>query len=186
MNRRPNKIFVRGLMAAFLTSLLILTTQVPSGGFSGAGGTRMRYGTVNGGRILPIAQAREKARRMVRRQTRRMMSGGRVRVTLRTFRKYTFWGEATTYSTATNGTATACGRPLRDGDLTAAHRTLPCGSKVLVQNPANGNRVKVTITDRGPYGDSGRVIDLSSAAWRRVTNRPPGVAHVHAIVLRRG
>ncbi len=146
----------------------------------------MKYGTVNGGRILPIAQARTKARRMVRRQMSRLRNGGRVHVNLRVFRKYTFWGDATTYSTATNGTATACGRPLRDGELTAAHRTLPCGSKVLVQNPSNGNRVEVTITDRGPFGDSGRVIDLSSAAWRRLTNSPPGVTHVHAIVLRRG
>lgn len=186
MKRRPKKILLRGFLAALLTSLLVLTAQVPSGGFSGAGGARVKYGTVNGGRILPIAEARAKARRMVRRQTLQMLNGGRVRVTLRTFRKYTFWGEATTYSTATNGTVTACGRPLRDSELTAAHRTLPCGSKVLVQNPANGNQVEVTITDRGPFGDSSRVIDLSSAAWRRLTASPPGVMHVHAIVLQRG
>ena len=146
----------------------------------------MRYGTVNGGQILPIAEARSKARRLVRRQMRRMRNGGRVHVNLRVFRKYTFWGEAVTYSTATNGTVTACGQPLRNDRLTAAHRSLPCGSEVLVTNPANGNRVTVEITDRGPYGDYSRVLDLSSAAWNRLTNSPPGVMHVHAIVLRRG
>ncbi len=186
MKRRPKKLFTRGILAAMLTSLLILAPQLPSGGFSGSGGARMRYGTVNNGRILPAARARSKARRLVRRQMRHLRDGGRVDVRLRLFRKYTFWGDATTYSTATNGTATACGQPLNDSRLTAAHRTLPCGSEVLVINPSNGERVRVEITDRGPFGDSSRVIDLSSAAWNRLTNSPPGVMHIHAIVMRRG
>jgi rare lipoprotein A len=46
--------------------------------------------------------------------------------------------------------------------LTAAHKTLPFGSRVRVTNHANGRSVVVTITDRGPYV-RGRVIDLSAA-----------------------
>jgi rare lipoprotein A len=47
--------------------------------------------------------------------------------------------------------------------LTAAHRTLPLGTKVLVYRPSNGKSVEVVINDRGPY-TGGRIIDLSRAA----------------------
>jgi rare lipoprotein A (peptidoglycan hydrolase) len=59
-------------------------------------------------------------------------------------------------------TATASGEVM-DGDrLTAAHRTLPPGSRVLVENLANGRSVVVRINDRGPV--KGRIIDVSRAA----------------------
>ncbi len=60
------------------------------------------------------------------------------------------------------GTKTASGIPLNDNDMTAAHKSLPFGSKVKVTNKKNGNAVTVTITDRGPYA-KGRCIDLSKA-----------------------
>jgi rare lipoprotein A len=60
------------------------------------------------------------------------------------------------------GTKTASGIPLNDNDMTAAHKSLPFGSKVEVTNKKNGNAVTVTITDRGPYA-KGRCIDLSKA-----------------------
>lgn len=60
------------------------------------------------------------------------------------------------------GTKTASGIPLNDNDMTAAHKSLPFGSKVKVTNKKNGNAVTVTITDRGPYA-KGRCIDLSRA-----------------------
>jgi rare lipoprotein A len=60
------------------------------------------------------------------------------------------------------GTKTASGIPLNDNDMTAAHKSLPLGSKVKVTNKKNGNAVTVTITDRGPYA-KGRCIDLSRA-----------------------
>jgi rare lipoprotein A len=60
------------------------------------------------------------------------------------------------------GTKTASGIPLNDNDMTAAHKSLPFGSKVRVINKKNGNAVTVTITDRGPYA-KGRCIDLSRA-----------------------
>jgi len=63
------------------------------------------------------------------------------------------------------GTKTASGIPLNDNDMTAAHKSLPFGSKVRVINKKNGNAVTVTITDRGPYA-KGRCIDLSRAGAR--------------------
>ena len=70
-------------------------------------------------------------------------------------------GVASVYSTS-EGTRTASGIRLRDGALTAAHRSLPFGSKVRVTNKRNGRSVVVTITDRGPFV-RGRVIDLTPA-----------------------
>jgi rare lipoprotein A len=64
-----------------------------------------------------------------------------------------------------SGSKVACGGSLNEGALTAAHRTLPCGSKVKVHNKGNGKSVTVTINDRGPFV-RGRVIDLSPAAAR--------------------
>jgi rare lipoprotein A len=60
------------------------------------------------------------------------------------------------------GTKTASGIPLSDDAMTAAHKSLPFGSKVKVTNKKNGHAVTVTITDRGPYA-KGRCIDLSKA-----------------------
>jgi rare lipoprotein A len=74
-------------------------------------------------------------------------------------------GIASHYSTHELGTKTASGRPLHDGALTAAHKTLPFGSHVRVTNHANGRSVVVTITDRGPFA-RGRVIDLTAAGAR--------------------
>jgi peptidoglycan lytic transglycosylase len=64
-----------------------------------------------------------------------------------------------------SGTKTASGTPLNDNAMTAAHKSLPFGSKVKVTNKKNGNAVTVTITDRGPYV-KGRCIDLSQAGAR--------------------
>ena len=63
------------------------------------------------------------------------------------------------------GTKTASGIPINDNAMTAAHKSLPFGSKVTVTNKKNGHAVTVTITDRGPYV-KGRCIDLSKAGAR--------------------
>ena len=60
------------------------------------------------------------------------------------------------------GTKTASGVPLNDNAMTAAHKSLPFGSKVKGTNKKSGHAVTVTITDRGPYV-KGRCIDLSKA-----------------------
>ena len=61
-----------------------------------------------------------------------------------------------------SGTKTASGIPLDDNAMTAAHKSLPFGSKVKVTNKKSGDAVTVTITDRGPYV-KGRCVDLSKA-----------------------
>jgi rare lipoprotein A len=63
------------------------------------------------------------------------------------------------------GTKTASGIPLDGNAMTAAHKSLPFGSKVKVTNKKSGHAVTVTITDRGPYV-KGRCIDLSKAGAR--------------------
>jgi rare lipoprotein A len=65
------------------------------------------------------------------------------------------------------GGHTASGESAGPTGLTAAHRTLPFGTVVLVTNVGNGKTVIVRITDRGPYG-RGRIIDVSRAAAREL------------------
>jgi rare lipoprotein A len=72
-------------------------------------------------------------------------------------------GVASYYGSAFAGRRTASGEAFDPGQLTAAHRTLPFGSRVRVTNPANGRSVVVRINDRGPF-HGGRVIDLSRSA----------------------
>jgi rare lipoprotein A len=66
--------------------------------------------------------------------------------------------------------------------MTAAHKTLPFGTKVRVTNHNNGRSVVVTINDRGPY-IKGRVIDLSRAAAQQVGMTGSGVAPVSVTVV---
>jgi rare lipoprotein A len=73
-------------------------------------------------------------------------------------------GVASVYSTE-SGSRTASGEKLNAEALTAAHRTLPFGTKVLVTNARNGHSVLVRINDRGPFVPS-RVIDVTPAAAR--------------------
>jgi rare lipoprotein A len=70
-------------------------------------------------------------------------------------------GIASVYS----GQHTASGETMKTGEMTAAHRTLPFGTKVTVVNRVNGRSAVVRINDRGPF-IRGRVIDLSPAAGR--------------------
>lgn len=76
-------------------------------------------------------------------------------------------GAASYYSDALEGRPTASGEPYRGGELTAAHRTLPFGSRVRVSNPSNGRSVVVRVNDRGPFAGR-RVIDLSRSAASRL------------------
>jgi len=73
-------------------------------------------------------------------------------------------GVAAIYSTK-EGLKTASGARLSDHALTAAHRSLPFGSKVRVTNKRNGRTIVVTINDRGPF-IRGRIIDLTPAGAR--------------------
>jgi rare lipoprotein A len=69
--------------------------------------------------------------------------------------------------------------------MTAAHRTLPFGTRVLVTHVATGRSVTVTINDRGPF-IKGRIIDLSRGAASALGITSAGVARVSVSVIGRG
>ena len=86
-------------------------------------------------------------------------------------------GDASWYGPEQDGKKTASGETFDQDKLTAAHRTLPLGSKAVVTNLETGKSVKVTINDRGPYV-KGRKIDLSRAAAKRIGMTKKGVTKV--------
>ncbi|MFC6899204.1 septal ring lytic transglycosylase RlpA family protein [Nonomuraea dietziae] len=77
---------------------------------------------------------------------------------------------------------TASGERFNPSALTAAHKSLPLGSKVRVINPSNGKAVVVRINDRGPY-TGGRCLDLSEAAFSTIGDTNAGVMTVKYQVL---
>jgi rare lipoprotein A len=84
-------------------------------------------------------------------------------------------GHASWYSLPANTTAN--GERMDPNELTAAHRSLPFGTRVLVENLANGRSVVVRINDRGPF-IGGRIIDLSKAAAASIGMIEAGTAKV--------
>lgn len=94
-------------------------------------------------------------------------------------------GMASYYGDRFNGRRTASGERFDMHELTAAHRTLEFGTRVLVTNKVNGRSVEVTINDRGPYVQ-GRSIDLSKEAARELGMLGRGVAPVELRVLEFG
>jgi len=78
------------------------------------------------------------------------------------------------YGDEAQGDLTANGERFNKNDLTAAHRTLPFGTRIRVTNNENGKTVVVRINDRGPFV-AGRILDLSEAAFRRVANLRKGL-----------
>lgn len=91
-------------------------------------------------------------------------------------------GVASYYSDYHHGRLTANGERFNMHDLTAAHRTLPLGSKVKVTNLKTGKSVIVKINDRGPYV-KGRVIDLSKAAAGNLGILSSGLGQVKIDVI---
>jgi rare lipoprotein A len=91
--------------------------------------------------------------------------------------KPAYVGNASWYGPGFTGRKTASGEIFDDTKFTAAHRTLPLGSKAQVTHLDNGKSVKVEINDRGPYIQD-RIIDLSRAAARVLGMVDEGVARV--------
>ncbi|MCP9917224.1 septal ring lytic transglycosylase RlpA family protein [Cyanobium sp. ATX 6F1] len=92
-------------------------------------------------------------------------------------------GQASWYGPGFFGRRTANGERFRPGTLTAAHRTLPFGTKVRVTNLWNGRTTVVRINDRGPFHGN-RVIDLAHGAASQLGVVASGVAQVKLEVLR--
>lgn len=91
-------------------------------------------------------------------------------------------GLASYYGSEFAGHRTASGERFDPGGFTAAHRSLPFGSKVRVTNTGTGRSVIVRINDRGPFS-RGRVIDVSQAAARQLGLIGPGSGRVSLAVL---
>src|SRR5919201_128004 len=95
-------------------------------------------------------------------------------------------GEATWYGKQFNGRKTANGDRFSEQEMTAAHRTLPLGTKVMVENLETGEQAEVKITDRGPYAQPGRrIIDLSRAAADTIGIVHQGTKRVRVLVTER-
>ena len=92
-------------------------------------------------------------------------------------------GRASFYAAEFHGRRTASGARFDMHALTAAHRTLPFGSKVRVTNERNGRSVVVTINDRGPFHDA-RILDVSRAAAERLAMVNAGSARVKLELVR--
>lgn len=91
-------------------------------------------------------------------------------------------GVASYYSDRFQGALTASGEAFDQQALTAAHPSLPFGTKVLVTRPDTGQEVEVLINDRGPFV-KGRIIDLSKRAARTLGMLNQGVAPVMVTLL---
>jgi rare lipoprotein A len=91
-------------------------------------------------------------------------------------------GQASWYGPGFYGNRTASGEVLRPGTYTAAHRSLPFGTRVRVTNLNNGRSAVVRINDRGPF-TGGRIIDLAHGAASDLGVTASGVATVRLEVL---
>jgi rare lipoprotein A len=91
-------------------------------------------------------------------------------------------GVASYYADSLHGNPTASGEPYDKDKLTAAHRSLPFGTRVKVTNLDNGKSVVVLINDRGPHVKS-RVIDVSGAAAIELGLLDSGTASVDLEVV---
>ena len=95
---------------------------------------------------------------------------------------YSESGIASYYSMKFQYKKTASGERFNNYAMTAAHKSLPFGTKALVTNINNGKAVMVTINDRGPYV-KGRIIDLTQAAFSTIENLDKGITKVKIRVV---
>jgi len=95
-------------------------------------------------------------------------------------------GSASYYSDAFAGRKTASGQPYEPQGFTAAHRSLAFGTVLRVTRIDSGQSVYVRVTDRGPYGPRGRILDLSRAAAAELGMLRAGVVKIKVEVLAYG
>ena len=92
-------------------------------------------------------------------------------------------GDAVYYADHYVGQTMACGGTYRHRRMVAAHRSLPCGTRVKITNRSNGKTVRVTVRDRGPYGDKKLKFDVSRRAAKRLSMVRAGRVPIKAVVL---
>jgi rare lipoprotein A len=95
-------------------------------------------------------------------------------------------GSGSYYSDAFAGRKTASGAPYEPLAFTAAHRSLPFGTVLRVTRADGGQSVYVRVTDRGPFGPRGRILDLSRAAAERLGMLRAGVVKIKVEVVAYG
>lgn len=99
--------------------------------------------------------------------------------------KHRTHGEASYYAEFHHGKKTANGERFNMHAMTAAHRTLPLGSKIKVTNLSNGKEVVLRVNDRGPYAKN-RVLDVSKGAAKKLGMIKTGTAKIRIQVLEVG
>jgi rare lipoprotein A (peptidoglycan hydrolase) len=93
-------------------------------------------------------------------------------------------GVASTYGEGDGfeGRRTACGQVFRTSIVQVAHKTLPCGTMIRVEDSDTGRSVVAEVTDRGPY-IRGRIVDLSWGAFSQLDETGPGLLNVNVYLL---
>jgi rare lipoprotein A len=124
------------------------------------------------GGAAPLTEVANKPKR----QNEERLSLGPIKISMR------MDGMASWYGPGFDGNLSASGEVFNQEAMTAAHKSLPFGTRVQVTNLDNGRSVVVRINDRGPYA-GGRVIDLSAAAARLLGLMQSGVAPVRLEIL---
>lgn len=89
---------------------------------------------------------------------------------------------ASWYGPKFHGKIMANGQPFNMHALTVAHRTIPLGTRLILKNPRNGKKVKVRVTDRGPFV-RGRQLDVSYAVAQQLGFVEQGVARLRMQIL---
>ncbi|MBX9694801.1 MAG: septal ring lytic transglycosylase RlpA family protein [Cyanobacteria bacterium] len=96
-----------------------------------------------------------------------------------------FSGHISWYGPGFNGRKTSSGEVFDMKKHTCAHKKLPFGTKILIENPRNGKSCVVKVNDRGPYA-KGRIIDVSRGAAEKLGILLGGVAYVECTLLPAG
>jgi rare lipoprotein A len=93
-------------------------------------------------------------------------------------------GIASTYGEGDGfeGNRTACGQIFHTSVPQVAHKSLPCGTKVRVEDASSGRSVVAEVTDRGPYV-KGRIVDLSWGAFKQLEPSSPGLLRVNVYLV---
>ncbi len=97
-------------------------------------------------------------------------------------KKRSFSGNCSWYGIPFHGRTAACGSRFDMNKLTCAHKSLPCNTKLLLENPKNGKSIVVKVTDRGPYVKN-RILDLSREAARRLDMLLGGTAFLNVTII---
>jgi rare lipoprotein A len=95
---------------------------------------------------------------------------------------YTETGTASYYANSLQGNLTANGEIYNHDSLTAAHRTLPLGTFIKVENLDNGKTVVVKVNDRGPFVQN-RILDLSRSAFKEISPLSKGIVEVKIVEI---